>query len=442
MPVFYVRSTDGDNGDNGSTWALAKATLAGAFAIASAGDTIWVSHVHDETFDSDLTLSCPGTIASPCFVLCVNDGAEPPTALATTAVIRATSTYNLTIDGSAYYYGITLRCGIGASSRSLVIGSATALVYNVFEDCNLENMSTGSSPRIFVAFSGGTRERSCTWINTNAKFNATGGCIQVMQRFDWKGGAYVDGAAVSTRLFLTTASTIGQVHVSGVDLSTLNTNLVLPDTLSSMNSYWFRNCKLHADVTVIEGPILGPGGEQVFVDNCGSGDTNYKIDHRKYQGSIIEEVTIKRTGGASDGTTGFCWEMVTLATPHFHSPLESPPISIWNEDVGSPITLTVEIVHDSLTKLQDDEIWVEVEYLGTSGFPLSLFASDRMADILATPADQPASSETWTTTGLTNPNKQYLSVTFTPQEKGLITARVMVAKASYTVYVCPKVAIT
>ena len=37
MAVLYVRSTDGDDADNGSTWALAKATLAGAFAAAAEG---------------------------------------------------------------------------------------------------------------------------------------------------------------------------------------------------------------------------------------------------------------------------------------------------------------------------------------------------------------------------------------------------------------------
>ena len=75
MPVFYVRSTDGDNADNGSTWALAKATLAGAFAAAAAGDTIWVSQAHAETQGSAMTLTSPGTVANPCYVMCGNDAA-------------------------------------------------------------------------------------------------------------------------------------------------------------------------------------------------------------------------------------------------------------------------------------------------------------------------------------------------------------------------------
>jgi hypothetical protein len=38
---------------------------------------------------------------------------------------------------------------------------------------------------------------------------------------------------------------------------------------------------------------------------------------------------------------------------------------------------------------------------------------------------------------MSNPNEQKLSVTFTPQEKGVIHATIRVAKASYTVYVDP-----
>jgi len=37
MTQLYVRSTDGSDSDNGTTWALAKATATGAAAIEAAG---------------------------------------------------------------------------------------------------------------------------------------------------------------------------------------------------------------------------------------------------------------------------------------------------------------------------------------------------------------------------------------------------------------------
>ena len=61
----------------------------------------------------------------------------------------------------------------------------------------------------------------------------------------------------------------------------------------------------------------------------------------------------------------------------------------------------VEVVTDTVT-LTDAEAWLEVEYLGTSGFPLGVVANDRVVG-LASPANQTSSSVAWTTTGLTTP---------------------------------------
>ena len=109
---------------------------------------------------------------------------------------------------------------------------------------------------------------------------------------------------------------------------------------------------------------------------------------------------------------------------------------------GSPITVTVEILRDSATALTDAEIWLEVSYLSASGTPLGAVARNIAADVFTTPANQASSSETWTTTGMSNPNTQALAVTFTPQMAGFLMARVMLAKASTTVYVDPKLTVT
>ena len=166
------------------------------------------------------------------------------------------------------------------------------------------------------------------------------------------------------------------------------------------------------------------------------------MQRHSYEGDVYSETTIVRTGGASDGTTPLSHKLVSSASRTFLTPLYSAEMVIWNNTTGSAKTATVEIVHDSVTALTDAEVWLEVEYLGTSGFPLALFASDRKTDILASAASQTSSSVAWTTTGITNVNKQKLGVTFTPQEIGLVRCRVALAKASYTIYACPKVDIT
>jgi len=176
--------------------------------------------------------------------------------------------------------------------------------------------------------------------------------------------------------------------------------------------------------------------------NCDNADTNYRLWIEDYLGTIKHESTIVRSGGASDGTTPLSWIMTSLANaeyPTLH--LYSPEIAIWNDTTGSSKTVTIEVITDNVT-LNDDECWLEVMHLGTSGYPLGSWVTDCKADIMATAAAQASSSETWTTTGLTTPVKQKLSVSFTPQEKGYIIARVVLAKASTTVYIDPKLTVS
>jgi hypothetical protein len=101
----------------------------------------------------------------------------------------------------------------------------------------------------------------------------------------------------------------------------------------------------------------------------------------------------------------------------------------------------VEILTDSVTALNNDDIWMELEYLPNSSDTQGSLVNDSKSNILAANAAQPTSTATWTTTGITNVMKQKLQITFTPGQKGAVRARVFLAKASTTVYVDPVVSI-
>lgn len=219
-------------------------------------------------------------------------------------------------------------------------------------------------------------------------------------------------------------------------------NLVTVGGSNRSNQVIIRDCKLPASWSgsLVTGTIAR--GERVEMYNCDSGDTNYRLQINDYCGAITQETVIVRTGGASDGTTPLAHRFATTANAAFpHLPLTGPEMVVWNDATGSSKTITVEIVTDNIT-LTDAECWLEIMYLGTSGVPLGSIAADVKADILGSAANQTSSSETWTTTGLTTPVKQKLSVTFTPQEKGFIHAVVKLAKASTTVYVDPKLTVS
>lgn len=446
MANIYVRSTDGSDADNGSTWALAKATLSGAAAIDAAGDFIYVSQVHAESSGSAQTISFAGTAANPVRVICGNDGAAPPTAVATAAVVTTTGNFAIAISGSAYVYGITFDAGTGASGASASISlNNSANHFQRFEQCSFRLNTSGSSQTLHTTSAvASTGQTKTTWIACSVRFGSTSHSIQLNRGvFEWEGGSLLSGGTSPSTLFTIsgTSNYQGIAHISGVDFSNASSSVNLV-TGQTPGYVLFRNCKLPASWSggVFTG-TFAPGG-RVEMHNCDAADTNYRLWVEDYSGNIKSETTIVVTGGASDGTTPLAWKMASTANASYPvTALHSPEIVKWNDTTGSAITATVEIITDNVT-LTDAECWIEVQYLGTSGFPLSVFVSDAKADILATAANQSSSSVTWTTTGLGTPVKQKLSVTFTPQEKGFLHAVVHLAKASTTVYVDPLLTIT
>ena len=434
---YYVRSPDGDDGSDGLTWANAKATLAGALAVAAAGERIWVSQDHAETQATTMTLVSAGTAAAPVEIFCGNDASEPPTAHTTGATVTTTTSVSIVCEGYANANGIIFS-GSTSGAHGIFLPNNSNASNWTFEDCSLRTGSTSATGRIVI---GGTGSADChvRWINTNTHFAHASHGITLRSKLDWSNTPSAIGGTTPTELFLLT--NIGQsgfARCRGVDLSAITGALV--SLANQSHTVLFENCKLGSGVAITSGAASGSGGSQVEVINSDSADTNYRYATYRFEGTEISETTIIRTGGANNGSVGFSRKLTTSASSSFQRPLTSQWWHIDNDTVGSAVSVGFEIVNDGTT-FQDDEVWIEVEYLGTSGFPLTLFASDRAADVFATPANQPTSSETWTTTGLTTPIKQSIAVSVTPQEKGLIRARVCHAVASKALYYCPKMVV-
>ena len=444
MANIYVRSTDGNNADSGATWALAKLDGGGAAAIDAAGDTIYFSQNHAESTAAAISWSWAGTDAAPTRVLCGNDGAEPPTALATTGTVTTTGDASSiaisAVAGTAYVYGLTFIACVGSAAAGGVISLVAASGRITTEKCSFQIGTSNSSGSVMVA-PVSTNTTNTHIIDCTFKFNNAGHSIIVRQgNIHIKGGSFLAGGVSPTNVF--GASNSGSLLVEDFDLSNLDAAVNLFQTASDMNCT-IRNCKLPASWSgaLSSGTFTRTSGRHVL-NNTDSSGTNYRLWVKDFLGDITHETTVIRTGGANDGTTGIAWKFVSTANPSWHHPFVSTEIVQWNSTTGASKTATVEIVHDSVTNLKDSEVWLEVQYLSASGTPLGTFINDGSADILATGADQTASTATWTTTGMTNPNKQKLAVTFTPQMAGFIHAKVMVAKASYTLYVDPKITVT
>ena len=440
MATRYVRSTDGDNADDGSTWALAKADLAGVAAIDTAGDVIFISDNHAESTAGAVTAAFAGTSASPVLVLCGDDSAGPPTALATTGTITTTGANGITLSGSIYVHGLTFNCGTGASQADLALCASFSVV-SFYKNCNFKLETSHASSRILVSSNGSNWN---TWKDCGIRFGAAGQAVTCNGASNLiQGGSLLSGGVSPTFVF---ALGQGVLIVEGFDFSAGAAGMHLTNGFNG--TAIFRNCKLPASWSGSLTSAQPGSGSRCEMWNCDSADTNYKLWIETIAGSIKDETTLVKTGGASDGDTPLSWKMATSADAEYPlHVLRSPEIfSERITSVGSAKTITIDIAHNLAAPLKDDEIWVEVQYLGQPGSPQqwlpSSFISDAKADVLAAAADQASSSATWADGSPPTSTKQKLEVTFTPQAEGVAICTVCMAKASSTVYVDPVAQIT
>jgi len=431
MTTYYVKSTATGTAD-GLSWANAFLTLAAAAAVDAAGDTIYVSQAHNETSAAAVTLSFAGTDASPVRVICANDAAEPPTAVATGAVVATTGANAIRVYGNVYMEGIRLKAGNGNNVISLYLNNLAGNYRQHYVNCELYLGDTNTGGAISVGLTDELHET--TFTNCTFRLSTVGQKITLNNKVVIKGGGVTSGTPAITPFFSTaTGGSTVDALVEGFDFSVLSTSFGIVAAPSRSGSYVIRGCTMPASWSgnLISGAITN-AAIRIALYDCDNTTADWLHWVEDYSGQIKAETVLVRTGSLAP----YSLKMATNAKANeAFGPLKSNEIFLAVGTPGSAQTATFEILHDSVTNLTDGEIWVEVEYRDTSGSRRSVEITDHRATLLTTAADQTTSSATWTTTGLTNPNKQKLAVTFTPQVAGYSVARIVLAKPSKTVYV-------
>ena len=426
---------------NGTSWADAYTTLAAAITGQGNNPTrVFVASDHSELVSASLTFP---TGPTNIYQLISSDRTSgfPPTVEQAGARIGSTNSTNLTILNSFYSKGVFWTAGENSTAtRNLVIDCSPSysIVRIVGGGIGLKNTGAGSR---FI-FGTGATNRNTKFIFENAeiRFGSAGQGFQMQAAsLSIKDGALA-GSAI-TEFIKTFSAVAADVDVYGLNMSSASTSMnLLAVNLNGVGQVKFDSCKMPAGWTggIVSGSALLQGGLKTMMINCDSADTNYRLITTGWGAALRTETAVYRTGGASDGVTPISWRIATNATTTY--PLinfDAPPITLWNDVTGSPATVSIEVLTDGVT-LKNDDAWLEVQYLDDAGYPLGALVSDERPSQLAAAADQDASTATWTTTGITTPVKQKLSVTFTPREKGYIQARVRVARPSSVIYVCPQ----
>jgi hypothetical protein len=321
--------------------------------------------------------------------------------------------------------------GASTAPGNITLGLLTADMFRL-DNCTLNLNSPGAGVLSFGAASQGN---SSELNNTKINFGNAANQIFIHGHFWWKDTPTATSGAVPSILFHCPQGRGTNAEITGVDLSHIDSQLV-GDFGSAQAVFKFSDCKMHA--SVVRAPTNSSGSMVVLNTRCGSSVQNFSLWHSNKFGAQEISTTVVRAGGASDNTTPISWAASTKAAAGWSKPYVLPPITIWNETVGLPVTATVECLGFSATAT-DAEAWLEVEYLGEAASMRGSFAHDG-ATILGTPVAQTVSSETWSGGGGLYPFK--CQVTFTPQQKGWIYARVKIAKPSATFYIDPKVTLS
>lgn len=393
--------------------------------FSAAGDVILFNSAHAETQAAAVayTASLSGTGTKRTVFLCVDDAG----ALATGGSVTTTGANAVSLGFHYYVYGLTVNAGTGANAVGIALGGSSG---NVFENCTFNKVATSAANVTVGGGTGGDNEfRNCAFT-----FGSAGDQLSLgLGRGRIVGGSVAASGTVPTTL-LTNGST-GLYRLRGVDLSGVT------GTLASLGSapmdVFLENCRLGSGVTKAPSGSNTSINLRLHLHNCDSGATNYTEYEGTVAGSAQSETAVVRTGGASNGTTPMSWLVTSTSTASYYLPFATSELVQWQDTTGNSKTATVELTTD--TALTSADCWLELEHPNSSGYPLAATATTRAAP-LATGTTLTTSSAAWG--GTTKTYKYKLQAAFTPQMKGPVRARVVLAKPSTTVYVDPLVVIS
>jgi hypothetical protein len=417
----------------------------------AAGNTVYVGDNHAESQATAITIT--PTLSQPTVgkIICHNhSGSYPPTSanLATTATISTTAAVNINFTGVAgalYVYGLTFIAGVGQSgTASIVLASAGFTYSHYFDNCNFKLATTSGLSAITL--SSTSSAMAMIWNNCQVSFAATSQVISAGTiNFIWQntGQILVTGSSVPNNLLQTPAANYATTFIlEALDLSQIVS--IFAAANASVGNWLIKDCKLNASATF---PTPSSSGQTIQIVRADGSATAYKSARYVYEGSETTETSITRIGGAVDAAgQAQSRKIVTTSNPQWLRPFKAEPYAIWNPTTGADVTVTVFGTINAGALPNNDDIWLEVEYLGSSSVPIGTIVASTKANLLAANAAVSSDGSTWNGGGSGagwSPFK--LTITLSSPQPGMagyLHARVRAAKPSTTVYIDPKIVLT
>ena len=364
------------------------------------------------------------------------------------ASITTTGASAITLTFQGYMYGVTLNCGTGASAANLSIGSmlGSASAGKLFlNTCSLKLLTTATTSALVDGTSGYPVGARVELINTTATFSNASQKINMGNgTWAWKDTQSAILGTAPSALLSSSSGNASSFEFYGCDLSAISSGNKIFSGGGQRSAVYLNNCKLASGVVVTSSPT-GPLSGLADLVNCDSGATGYRQERYRYEGTLTADATVVKSGGASDDVTPISWKVVTTANAKRQSPFECFEIVQWVDTTGTSHTATIDVITDTAidATLTNADVWVEAQVLDNASYPIASLYTSAPANQLTAGTTLTTSSATWTTTGLTTPKPQKMSVTFTNQIKGYVRFVVKVGRASLaTLRVDPSVTIT
>jgi hypothetical protein len=191
--------------------------------------------------------------------------------------------------------------------------------------------------------------------------------------------------------------------------------------------------------TTVAATPTSPNDAATHVIRSDNSTAYYRQEKYDYLGTETVETTIVRTGGATDYGTGqaISKKIVTSANTKFYRPFITE-LAAANSVTGTNRTVTVYGIWGGGAVPNNDDIWIEVGYMGSASSPVRSLVSTAKADVLAAGVGVTSDSSTW---GGSTTKFKLVATLSSPQpaKAGLMYVIVKCAAASSTFYIDPLV---
>lgn len=379
MVAWYYDSAVVGGTGAGTSWANARTTLTTMTSVV-AGDQIYVAHTHAEAPGSAVTITFPGTVANPNHVICVNKaGSVPPidTDWRTTASVATTGTFNISLAGSAYIYGITFNAGVGSAAAVLLnvnqAAGGTVGGWQYFDACMLRLSTTvaAATARVVIGQSGTNVGNRCILNNTqiyltNALHNISAQCGHI----EWRNTSNpFSGGFLPNTMFVSYGTPFTMDFV-GLDFSSFSSRTFFGTATTAFRAA-FYGCRISTSAAMTADPIGHPSAE-VYVSGSGYLSVTPFVSQEArygYEGSEATEPLIARAGGASDGGFPHSRAYTLNINSMNPRPYVGVPFVKWNDTALSDVTLTVYGIANRSTIPTNAIVWFEAHYFADFNIP-------------------------------------------------------------------------